>query len=59
MKKIKRGAPKCECGRVVSKGSVFCSHCVAEVNRRNFKTMKNEDRKYQKSVQGKGSRKKK
>ena len=50
---------KCTCGRVVSEGSVFCSHCKAEVNRKNAKMMKREDRNYQKEMRGKGGRKKK
>jgi len=41
---------KCECGKTVAKGSVFCPHCRAEVNRANVKTMKKEERNYQKKM---------
>jgi hypothetical protein len=50
---------KCECGKTVSKGSVFCPHCRAEINRKNIKVMKKENRNYQERMQGKGRGKKK
>jgi hypothetical protein len=50
---------KCECGRTVSKGSVFCPHCRAEINRKNVKTMKKEESNYQKKMRSKGRARKK
>lgn len=45
---------KCECGKTVSKGSVFCPYCKAEINRKNAKVIKKEERSYQKSMRSKG-----
>lgn len=50
---------KCECGKTVSKGSVFCPHCRAEINRKNAKTMKKEEKSFQKTMRNKGWRRKK
>jgi hypothetical protein len=41
---------KCECGKTVSPGSVFCPHCRAEINRKNVKTMKREGRSFRKKM---------
>ncbi|MFH1683689.1 MAG: hypothetical protein ABIA67_02270 [Candidatus Margulisiibacteriota bacterium] len=56
MKKAKV-SKKCECGQTVAIGSVFCSRCRAEVNRKNAKVIKKEDNKYQKRMKGKGKKK--
>ena len=45
---------KCECGKTVAAGSVFCPHCRAEINRKNAKTIRKEERNYQKDMRGKG-----
>jgi len=55
----KKAKLKCECGRTVSKGSVFCPHCRAEINRKNVKTMAKEERRCQKSMRRQGKAKKK
>ena len=44
---------KCECGKTVSKGSVFCPHCRAEINRKNVKTMKKGEYNFQKKMRSK------
>jgi len=46
----KKVSKKCECGKTVSKGSVFCPHCRAMINRKNVKTMKKEERSYLKNM---------
>ena len=48
---------KCECGKAVSPGSVFCPHCRAAINRKNVKVMKKEELRYRKSTRGKGKKK--
>lgn len=50
---------KCDCGKTVSKGSVFCPYCKAEINRKNAKVIKKEERSYQKKMRSKGRGKKK
>jgi len=45
---------KCVCGKTVAEGSVFCPHCRAEINRKNAKVIKKEERNYQKEMRGKG-----
>jgi uncharacterized Zn finger protein (UPF0148 family) len=55
----KKVSKKCECGKPVSKGSVFCPDCMAAVNRKNVKTMKNEERNYQKRMRSSRSGRKK
>jgi len=50
---------KCECGKAVAAGSVFCPHCRAEIKRKNVKTMKKEESNYQKNMRSNGKRKKK
>jgi hypothetical protein len=55
----KKVSLKCECGKTVSKGSVFCPHCRAEINRKNVKTMKKVERNYQKNMRSKGRGRKK
>ncbi len=55
-KKIK---VRCECGKAVAAGSVFCPHCRAEINRKNVKTMAKEERRCQKSMQRQGRARKK
>lgn len=52
---------KCECGTTVFKGSVFCPHCRAEINRKNAKVIRKDERNHQKMMrsQGRKSRKKK
>ncbi|OGC22192.1 hypothetical protein A2291_01180 [candidate division WOR-1 bacterium RIFOXYB2_FULL_42_35] len=54
-----KASSKCSCGQPASDGSVFCSTCKAEVNRKNVITLKNEDRRYQKEVMAKKKGKKK
>jgi len=44
---------KCECGEIVSKGSVFCPRCRADINSKNAKVIKKEEKRYQRSVNGK------
>ncbi len=48
---------KCDCGKTVSEGSVFCPFCKAAIKRDNAKMIKNEDRNYQKKMRGKGRKK--
>ena len=48
---------KCECGKTVSKGSVFCPNCRAKINLKNARVMKREERSYQKKMRGKGKKK--
>jgi uncharacterized Zn finger protein (UPF0148 family) len=50
---------KCECGKTVSEGSVFCPHCRAAIDRKNVRTMKKEERNYQKKMRSKGMGRKK
>ena len=50
---------KCGCGKTVSKVSVFCPHCRAEINRKNAKVIKTEERNYQKKMPSKGRGRKK
>jgi len=49
---------KCECGKTVSIGSVFCPHCKAEIQRNNAKMIKKEEKKYQKKIISKGRKRK-
>ncbi len=56
---MRKGLLKCGCGRTVSKGSVFCSHCVAEINRKNAKVIKAEERNHQKEMRSKARKSKK
>jgi len=51
-------AIKWDCGQAVGAGSVFCPHCKAEVSRKNAKTIKKEEKKYQQEVRGKKRRRK-
>jgi len=48
-----KASMKCECGKTVSKGSVFCPHCRAEINRKNVKTMKKGEYSFQKKMRSK------
>lgn len=43
---------KCDCGKAVSAGSVFCPFCKAAIKRKNARTIKKEDRSYQKRMHG-------
>lgn len=53
----KKVSIKCDCGQDVSVGSVFCPNCKAEVNRKNARTIKKEEDKYQHEMRGKGRKK--
>jgi uncharacterized Zn finger protein (UPF0148 family) len=60
MSAVRKKVPlKCSCGKTVSKGSVFCPHCRAEINRKNVKTMKKEESNYQENMRSKGRGRKK
>lgn len=41
---------KCDCGAAVAAGSVYCPHCRAEINRKNAKVIKKEERSCEKSM---------
>jgi len=45
---------KCECGKSVAEGSVFCPHCKATIKRKNAKKIKKEESNYQREMRGKG-----
>jgi uncharacterized Zn finger protein (UPF0148 family) len=49
-KKAKR---KCNCGRPVAEGSVFCPHCMAEIQKKNAKMVKSEDKKNRRNIRSK------
>ena len=52
---VRHKAPKkCNCGRTVSEGSVFCSRCRAEIQKKNVNTMKNEKNRFHREMRGKG-----
>jgi hypothetical protein len=55
----RKASLKCECGRTVSKGSVFCPHCKAAIKRKNVRTMEREERNYQRNMRSKGRGRKK
>ena len=59
MGKRYKASIKCECGKTVSPGSVFCPHCRAAINLKNARVMKKEEHKYQKSMRSKGKGRKK
>ncbi len=44
--------PKCECGKEIVEGSVFCSYCKAAIERENAKTLVGENNTYQKLLLG-------
>jgi uncharacterized Zn finger protein (UPF0148 family) len=50
---------KCECGKTVSEGSVFCPYCRSEIQKNNDKVIKREEDQYQKRMRGKGRGRKK
>ncbi|MFC1540548.1 hypothetical protein ACFL37_01255 [Candidatus Margulisiibacteriota bacterium] len=50
---------KCECGQIVSDGSVFCPYCRSEIQKNNDKVIRKEEDRYQKSVGGRRKGKKK
>ena len=54
-----KASVKCECGKTVAEGSVFCPHCRAEINRKNARTIKNRDSNDRKEMRGKGRSRKK
>jgi hypothetical protein len=37
---------KCECGQAVSDGSVFCSNCKGEVQKKNAGVIKREEKRH-------------
>ncbi|MDD5593162.1 MAG: hypothetical protein PHG97_00295 [Candidatus Margulisbacteria bacterium] len=49
---------KCDCGQIVAVGSVFCPFCQAKIQKKNAKITKKEEKKYQKSMRGKGRKRK-
>ena len=52
MRMLKRlNIMKCECGKIVDGGSVFCSDCKAAIERANAKTLINENLVFQKLIQ--------
>lgn len=53
-----KGLLKCGCGETVYKGSVFCAPCRAEINRKNAKVIKTEERNHQKKMRSKARKKK-
>lgn len=50
---------KCECGEAVSAGSVFCPYCMAEIMKKNAKTLKREEKKHQIRMKEIGRKRKK
>lgn len=49
----KKAKKKCNCGRPVAEGSVFCTQCMAEIQKKNAKMVKREDKKNRRNLRSK------
>lgn len=58
MKYMSGSKLKCDCGQAISDGSVFCHSCKGKVLKRNAKRIKQEEKRYQIKVKGKGRKSK-